>query len=64
MKKLSFGLTIVVPCLNEEKHIKKTINNIFLGLNKTKLKYEIFIVDDGSTDLTYKVAKQIKKKIL
>lgn len=62
MKKLSFGLTIVVPCLNEEKHIKKTINNIFLGLNKTKLKYEIFIVDDGSTDLTYKVAKQIKKK--
>ena len=62
MKKLSFGLTIVVPCLNEEKYIKKTINNILIGLKKTKLNYEIFVVDDGSTDTTYKIAKKIEKK--
>lgn len=47
---------IVVPAYNEEKRIGKVIEDI------KKTKYPIIIVDDGSIDGTYKVAK--KKRVL
>ncbi|MDO8575218.1 MAG: glycosyltransferase [bacterium] len=49
--------TIMVPCFNEEKTLEKTVNSL-LNLDYPKDKIEIFIVDDGSTDGTYEVAKK------
>ena len=53
-------LSIVVPCYNEEKSIGKTIetllNSGYKGLKK------IIIVDDKSTDNSYKIIKEYSKK--
>jgi len=51
-------VTIVVPCLNEEKHLRGTMESA-LELDYPKDKYEILIINNGSTDNTVGVAKQI-----
>jgi len=50
------GVTIVVPCYNEEKTIKGTIDSL-LGLDYPKDKLKIIVVDDGSKDATWEVAQ-------
>lgn len=49
--------TIIVPCLNEDKTLQKTIRSL-LALNYPREKISIFIVDDGSTDDTAHIAKK------
>ena len=49
---------ITIPAYNEEKTIGKVITDIKNVMNKTRYKYKILIVDDGSTDNTAKTAKQ------
>lgn len=53
-------LSIVIPVYNEEKAISAVINDIHNTL-KNKIKYEIIVVNDGSTDKTAEVLKKIKK---
>jgi glycosyltransferase involved in cell wall biosynthesis len=50
--------TVVVPAHNEEKNI----GDVLSALDKVKQKY--IVVDDGSADDTYKVAKKYKGKVL
>lgn len=49
--------SIVVPLFNKEKHIVRAINSI---LKQTHQDFEILIIDDGSTDLSYNKAISIK----
>jgi len=55
-----YALSIVVPCYNAEKQIGETIqtllNSDYKGLKK------IIVVDDCSTDNSYKIAKKFEKK--
>jgi len=51
-KNLPFA-TVIIPVFNEEKTVVKTINSL-LGLSYPKDKFEILVVDDGSTDNTLK----------
>ena len=47
------SISFIVPCYNEEKNIKKTIDEINFAINKLNIiTYEIIIIDDGSTDKT------------
>jgi glycosyltransferase involved in cell wall biosynthesis len=48
-------LSIVIPCYNEEQHIKETVNKVLASPVEKK---EIIIVDDFSTDGTRDVLKQ------
>ena len=48
-------ITFFVPCYNEEKNVTKTLNTIISAVNKTKLSFEIIVVDDKSEDLTKEV---------
>jgi cellulose synthase/poly-beta-1,6-N-acetylglucosamine synthase-like glycosyltransferase len=54
-------VTLVVPALNEEKSLAKTIHSI-ASLNYPKDKIEAIIVDHGSKDKTSEVAKNLIKK--
>lgn len=54
------SVTIVVPAYNEEDTVAKTIKSL-LNIGYPKEKLEIMVVDDGSTDGTYKLAKKFEK---
>lgn len=51
----------MVPALNEANNIEKTISNIVTSAKATGLdKYEIIVVNDGSTDKTAEILKQLQ----
>tara|TARA_X000000950_G_C13637922_1_gene546311 strand:+ start:34 stop:768 length:735 start_codon:yes stop_codon:yes gene_type:complete len=53
-------LSIIIPTFQEEKSIEKTINIIYSYFNKTRVPFEIIIVDDNSSDRTFeKISKNI-----
>ena len=54
-KKAPF-ISFIVPAFNEEKGIKNTVDSL-MNIDYPKNKFEIIIVDDGSKDNTYKIAK-------
>lgn len=54
------GVTVIVPCWNEEKTLKNTVESL-LGLNYPKDKLSIFLVDDGSKDSTWEVMSLFAK---
>lgn len=51
-------LTVIVPAYNAEAYIEQCVNSIIR--QKTKYKFEIIIVDDGSTDATHEIIQQYK----
>ena len=55
-------LSVVLTCLNQEKVLEKSVKTVRDILNKNKIKNEIIIVDDGSTDLTYSIMKKLSKR--
>lgn len=54
---LKSGLSILVPAFNEEKTILYCVKDIIQTLDGSNLGYEIIIVDDGSRDKTFELAK-------
>lgn len=54
-------VSILIPAYNFEKYIKSTIES---ALDQTWENKEIIVIDDGSTDNTYGIAKQFESKIL
>lgn len=54
-------VTILIPAYNESKLIGNCLKST-LDLNYPKDKLEVIVIDDGSTDDTYKVAKQYENQ--
>ena len=52
-------LTVIIPCFNEKKNIIKILNKVF----KQKIKKQIILVHDFSTDGTREIIKKFKKKV-
>lgn len=52
-------VSVIVPAYNVEKYLFKCINSI---LNQTYRNIEVIIINDGSTDGTLKILKEIKKQ--
>jgi dolichyl-phosphate beta-glucosyltransferase len=55
-------LSIIVPAYNEAKCLAENIKKFNQYLNEQKYDYEIIIVNDGSTDNTGKIGKQLAAK--
>jgi glycosyltransferase involved in cell wall biosynthesis len=55
-------LSIVIPAYNEQQSLPELLEKVSHSVEPLKLRYEIIIVDDGSTDSTLEVIKSLKKK--
>lgn len=60
MKKID--ISVIIPAYNEEKFIQKCIESV--KKQKTKLNYEIIVVDNNSTDKTKDIAKKQNVKVV
>lgn len=56
-------LSIIIPSYNEEKCIKKAYDTIQALLKENKIEGEFIFIDDGSTDNTYSVIKQLSSDV-
>lgn len=46
------GVTVIVPCYNEQSIIAATVRKLTQLMRSTHRPYEIIVIDDGSTDAT------------
>jgi glycosyltransferase involved in cell wall biosynthesis len=53
-------VAVIVPAYNEEMVILETIASLLASNHGEK--FEIIVIDDGSTDNTYKIANEIYGK--
>ena len=64
MPKTKVDLSIVMPCLNEARTLKKCIHDAQSFLAKQKITGEIIVVDNGSTDSSAKIAKKCGARVV
>jgi len=57
---MSITISIIVPVYNEEKTIAQVIRRLKEAISNTNYKYEIIVINDGSTDMTSKILSNIK----
>jgi dolichyl-phosphate beta-glucosyltransferase len=56
-------LSIIIPAFNEEKRLPKTLAEIDKYLSKQNYQSEILVVDNGSTDKTPEIVRNLEIKI-
>tara|TARA_X000001036_G_scaffold313073_1_gene291648 strand:- start:399 stop:1163 length:765 start_codon:yes stop_codon:yes gene_type:complete len=54
---MTIDVSLIIPSLNEEKNISKTIRNCLNALDSLNIKGELICVNDGSTDKTESLIK-------
>jgi dolichol-phosphate mannosyltransferase len=55
-------LSVVIPVFNEEDNLEPLLDELFPVLNKVGSGFEIICVDDASTDGSFSVLLELKKK--
>lgn len=63
MKKKLIELSVVIPAFNEEKRIKNTLIAVRDFIEREKIRAEIIVVNDGSSDKTKEIVKEFERKI-
>lgn len=56
-------LSVVIPAYNEEKQLSHTLDIVAANVRLASQRYEIVVVDDGSSDATWTVLHQCAKRI-
>ncbi|HEX7041821.1 MAG TPA: glycosyltransferase family 2 protein [Patescibacteria group bacterium] len=54
-------ISIFFPFWNEEKNVEKVVKSAIPTAREVALKWEIIMVDDGSSDKTLEIAKKLEK---
>lgn len=55
-------LSVIVPCYNEEETIDQFYDMVLNFFKDKKIKYELIMIDDGSTDNTFDKLKGLNEK--
>lgn len=55
-------LSIIIPAYNEENRLPNTLEQIFSFLSKQNYSYEILVIENGSIDRTFEIAKDFTKQ--
>lgn len=58
----SLDISVVVPLYNEEESLPELVAWIDRVAKANNLTYEVIMVDDGSTDGSWGVVKELKSK--
>lgn len=56
-------ISIVVPVFNEETRVKNNLELINSYLNRKRIRHEIIVVNDGSTDSTTEILSSLEKNL-
>lgn len=56
----SIYLSLVVPFFNEERIIRKTLDNALDFFHNTGYQFEIILIDDGSRDRSFEIVRKYK----
>jgi len=59
----TLDFSLVLPVFNEEKNIQKCLENLNQVLDSTFQNHELILVNDGSTDNTLEIIKNLSNKI-
>ena len=54
-------IALYIPCFNAEKTIRVCLNAVF---HQVRPADDILVIDDGSTDMTVKIAKKYPVRII
>ena len=56
-----FSLSVIIPAYNEADRLPVTLTQLLPYLEKQGFEWEILVVDDGSSDMTAKIAQNFAK---
>ena len=54
------SISVIVPALNEAENLVETVPETIAVLEEMRVEYEVLVIDDGSTDGTPKVMRQLR----
>lgn len=57
------SLSIVIPARDEEGSVAATVEALHFDLREHRIQHEILVVDDGSTDQTWRILTELKARI-
>ena len=57
-------LSIIIPAYNEEANLPDTLSSVNYAISKLKVSSEVIVVDNNSTDLTAKIARDFGAKVI
>lgn len=58
------GISVILPCLNEEESVAQVIEMARKGIAKLGLREDIVVVDNGSTDNSAKIAREHGARVI
>ncbi|MFH1202717.1 MAG: glycosyltransferase [Candidatus Omnitrophota bacterium] len=62
MQNLKEKVSIIIPAHNEEGTIRNNLEEVIATFNDFGCEYEIILFDDGSSDHTYDIAKELSQE--
>jgi glycosyltransferase involved in cell wall biosynthesis len=60
----AIDLTILMPCLNEAETLARCIENAKLGIQRSGVRGEIIVADNGSTDGSQAIAEKLGARVV